>query len=271
MSAMTLGQAALSFAVVAALMTLTPGLDTAIVLRATLRGGARAGWATAGGVVCGVFAWGLAGALGVSAALAASRTAFEILRIAGAVFLTWLGGRLLVRAARGRSYAWGAGASATVAPRATSGRARVDSATSDAAGSDAALPKRDSAPGQHGSATYGTARSSSDSAPGQQNSAWADARIGLGTNLLNPKVGAFYLAVIPQFLVEGIPPAAMGILLAGIHAVEGLAWFAVLISAAQAARHALAGQRVQRSLDALTGIVLVSFAARLTWEALADV
>ncbi len=232
MSAMTLGQAALSFAALAALMTLTPGLDTAIVLRATIRSGARAGWATAGGVVCGVLAWGVAGALGVSAALAASRTAFEILRVAGAVYLGWLGLRLLVRAARG-SYDVGVGDVQA-----------VDVATSRAPA---------------GSARAGLTRGGS---------AWSDARIGLATNLLNPKVGAFYLAVLPQFLVEGVPPAAMGILLAAIHAAEGLAWFAVLIGAAHAARGLLAGDRVQRSLDALTGLVLLAFGARLAWEAL---
>lgn len=239
MSAMTLGQAALSFAALAALMTLTPGLDTAIVLRAAVRGGARAGWATAGGVCAGVLIWGVAGALGVSAALAASRTAFEILRVAGAAYLTWLGARLLLRAARGRPYGRRAGRPASPA--------------------DGAQPSAQGPP------TSGVPPVPARALP--DGSVWADARLGLGTNLLNPKVGAFYLAVLPQFLVEGVPPAAVGILLAGIHVLEGLAWFAVLIGAAHAARAVLTGDRVQRALDALTGAVLVGFGARLAWEA----
>ena len=55
---MTVTQALISFALVAGLVTITPGLDTAMVLRSALRGGRRAGLLTTLGVNAGVLCWG---------------------------------------------------------------------------------------------------------------------------------------------------------------------------------------------------------------------
>lgn len=72
-------------------MTLVPGIDTAMVLRATLREGRRAGLLTAAGCATGLFVHALAVAVGLAAIVAASATAYHVLRIAGAVFLVALG------------------------------------------------------------------------------------------------------------------------------------------------------------------------------------
>ncbi|GAA1268805.1 hypothetical protein [Arthrobacter pascens] len=61
---MTFPQAVLSFAVVAGLLTLVPGIDTSIVLRAGLTRRRAAAFATAAGVCCGALAWGAAAAVG---------------------------------------------------------------------------------------------------------------------------------------------------------------------------------------------------------------
>ena len=56
-------------------------------------------------------------------------------------------------------------------------------------------------------------------------------RRGFLTNLLNPKVGVFYISFLPQFLPAGAAPAPFIFLLATIHAALGLAWFACMIAA----------------------------------------
>lgn len=84
-----------SFALVAGLLTIIPGLDTALVLRATLSHGRRQGFATALGIASGSLVWGAGAAAGVSALLVASRIAYEVVRFAGAAYLLYLGIRLL--------------------------------------------------------------------------------------------------------------------------------------------------------------------------------
>src|SRR3712207_2851283 len=96
----TLGSAVLTFAVLATALTVTPGLDTALVLRAALTRRRREAVATAAGIVAGLFVWGAAAAVGISALLTASDLAYDVLRYAGAAYLVWFGIRLLVRASR---------------------------------------------------------------------------------------------------------------------------------------------------------------------------
>lgn len=89
---------------------------------------------------------------------------------------------------------------------------------------------------------------------------------GALTNLLNPKVGVFYLAVIPQFIPDGVAPVGMGLLLALVHVVESVAWFAGLIVLAHVARRWLTDSRVSRWIDRVTGGVLIGFAGFLAAE-----
>ncbi len=88
-------------------------------------------------------------------------------------------------------------------------------------------------------------------------------RFGLTTNLANPKVGVFYLSVLPQFLPRAVNPFAGSMLLAGVHAAEGMVWFAVLITAINRARNLLARPRVKQWLERVTGAVLVALGIRL--------
>lgn len=208
---MTVTAAVLSFAVVAAALTVTPGLDTALVLRAALTRGRREAAATAAGIVAGLFVWGAAAAVGVSALLAASQLAYDVLRWAGAAYLVWFGVRLLIRALR---------------------------------------------PGPTTDRTEGT----------DGVSAWRAARLGLTTNLLNPKVGIFYAALLPQFLPAGSDPLLVGLLLAGVHAVLSVAWFALLIGLASAFSRWLRRPGAVRAVDGVTGATLVGFGMRLAFS-----
>ena len=91
-----------AFAVAAALLTVTPGQDTLLVVRNVLRGGPGQGVATTLGVCSGLFLHAVLSAIGMSVVLMQSATAFQVLKGAGAAYLVWLGVRSLVNAARGR-------------------------------------------------------------------------------------------------------------------------------------------------------------------------
>ncbi len=85
----------LRFLAISALVIVTPGQDTALTIRNTLSGGGRAGIGTALGVALGQAAWTLAASAGVTAILRVSAPAFAALRLVGAGYLVFLGGRAL--------------------------------------------------------------------------------------------------------------------------------------------------------------------------------
>jgi threonine/homoserine/homoserine lactone efflux protein len=199
-----------SFAAVAGLLTIIPGLDTAMVLRSVARNGRKHGYATAFGVLTGSLIWGAGAALGVSALLTASTTAYTVLRIAGAAYMLWLGLRLLVRAVRGDDDQ----------PVELSGQA-----------GDPSLVR-----------------------------SWSR---GLFTNLLNPKIGAFYVAVLPQFIPAHDSHLLVGLLLASVHDLEGLIWFTAIIFGVGSVRALLVRRGVRRGIDGVTGATFVGFGVKL--------
>ncbi|WP_374573423.1 LysE family translocator [Phenylobacterium sp.] len=206
---MSVLQALAAFSLAAGLLTITPGLDTALVLRTAAAEGPRRAALAALGIVCGCLVWGAAAAFGVGALLAASQAAFAVLKWAGAAYLAWLGVNLIMK------------------PR----------SSFEAAGAHV-RPTRASA--------------------------WF--RRGLLTNLLNPKVGVFYVSFLPQFMPGGVEPTSFMLLLAVIHGLMGVAWFAVLIAATRPIALALRRPAVVGWLDRLTGGVFLAFAARLAFD-----
>jgi threonine/homoserine/homoserine lactone efflux protein len=81
-------------------LVVTPGSTTAVVVRNTLEGGRRAGYATALGAAAANTAIAIACGVGLSVLLAVWPGSLEAVRIAGALFLTWLGASSLMRAWR---------------------------------------------------------------------------------------------------------------------------------------------------------------------------
>lgn len=80
-----------TFFIAITLLTMTPGADTMIVLRNTLRGGAKDGLVSSLGICSGLFVHAFLSAVGISAILLYSVTAFTILKTIGALYLIWLG------------------------------------------------------------------------------------------------------------------------------------------------------------------------------------
>jgi threonine/homoserine/homoserine lactone efflux protein len=219
-----------AFTVFAAVLTVTPGLDTMLVLRTAAVVGRRAGLAAVLGILLGCLVWAVASALGVTAVLTASQLAFNVLRFAGAAYLCWLGARALWRARR------------RAAPH---GVPSPDGSTSPAS---PACPDQDPA--------------ADSRSPG----AGAAFRTGLTTNLLNPKVGVFYLSVMPQFLPSGVDPLAASLALGAIHVLEGLIWLSLIVLAVGRARGYLTRPGVRRRLEQLTGVVFLGFGVRLALD-----
>ena len=81
----------LAFVPVAALLTLTPGAATAMVVRSAVRGGRRRALLTTIGNSIGVLAWACFAAIGIAAVVAASAEAFTAIKLIGAVVLLILG------------------------------------------------------------------------------------------------------------------------------------------------------------------------------------
>jgi threonine/homoserine/homoserine lactone efflux protein len=217
-----------SFAVVAGLLTIIPGIDTALVVRTTVAQGRRRGFAVAAGICTGCLIWGAAAAVGVSALLVASRLGYDVVRAAGAAYLTWLGAVMLWRTRERRTRARTC--------------ARADSR------SDTAPP--DAVEGREAS-------------PRPAESAFRCWLRGTTTNLLNPKIGAFYVAILPQFIPAHASHLLIGLVLAGVHDAEGIVWFTGLISAVHLARRFLDSNRARKVMDRITGTVLIGFGLKL--------
>ena len=212
---MNIGQALLSFTLAAGLLTITPGIDTALVLRtAAVEGGKQAMMAGIG-ICFGCLLWGAAASFGLSALLAVSGFAYNALRIAGAIYLGYLGIRLFIRAFCSTPLV------STVEP----------------------LWKEDKR---------------------TDHSLWL--KRGLLTNLLNPKVGVFYLSFLPQFIPVGVQVWSFSILLALIHATEGLLWFLLLTNATELISSWLRQRRVVMALDSLMGAILIAFGLKLVLD-----
>ncbi|MFO8212318.1 LysE family transporter, partial [Pseudomonas aeruginosa] len=86
---------------------------------------------------------------------------------------------------------------------------------------------------------------------------------GMLGNLLNPKVGVFYVSFLPQFIPQGQPLVAWTFGLVGIHVAIGLLWSLVLIGATRPLAGVLRREKVIKWMDRTTGTVFVLFAARL--------
>lgn len=198
--------ALIAFTAAASLLTVTPGLDTALVLRTAAADGARPAALAGLGIAGGCLLWAALVAVGLGALLAASELAYRILRFAGAAYLIWIGYRMLRH------------------PRHVF---QIESVSA------------------HGRAAFAR---------------------GALTNLLNPKVGVFYVSFLPQFVPHGAPVAAFILLLGLIHAVLGLIWFACLILATRPIARLLRKPALVLGLDRITGALFVAFGLGLALE-----
>ncbi len=193
------------FTAAATLLTLTPGVDTAMVLRSAAIGGPRRGIGAAAGICLGLLVWGSGAASGLSLLLTASRTGFMVLKFCGAAYLLWLGLNL-----------WRHKPAAL-----------VETSKAETAGTLAAF------------------------------------RRGFTSNMLNPKVGVFYITFLPQFIPAHVFVPAYAMLLTSINLALDVLWFTALIALTVPLARTLARPAVRRVLDRITGTTLIGFGLRL--------
>ncbi|MEA2408756.1 MAG: hypothetical protein QOE69_2875 [Thermoleophilaceae bacterium] len=205
----------LVFLAVITLLTITPGADMAMVSRSVFMGGRRAAFATTLGIAAGCMVWAIASAAGVAAVLAASETAYDTLRLAGAAYLVWLGVQSLIAARRGYGEE----------PLAATAAARA-----------------------HGGGLVSPFRQ------------------GLLTNLFNPKIALFYTTFLPQFIGPGDPVLLLSVAMAGVHVLLGIVWLSAYAWLLDRAVQAFRDSRLRRTLDALTGAVLVALGVRVALD-----
>ena len=208
---LTIWTSLVAFAGAAGLLTIVPGLDTLLVLRtATVEGPRRAMFAGLG-ICTDCLAWGVLVSAGLGAVFAVSNLAYQIVRIAGAIYLFYLGIRLLLQREK---------------PTLLDSTAEI--------------------PSSRGSLRWFIR--------------------GLLTNLLNPKVGVFYVTFLPQFIPSHVNVIGFSVLLALIHDVEGVLWFTALIFVTQPVARWLRHPRTTMMLNRITGGVFIFFGARLALE-----
>jgi len=195
------------FVATGVLLNLTPGQDTLYILGRSIAQGRQIGVASALGISAGGVVHTLAAALGLSAVVATSASAFLALKVVGAVYLVYLGVHMLMT------------------------RTAVVGST-DIAGSV---------------------------------NMWTAFRQGMLTNMLNPKVALFFLALMPQF-IELDSPAKVGafIVLGFTFLTTGTVWCLVLALGASRVRSFFANRpRTLQGLSRVSGALFIFLGLRL--------
>ncbi len=91
-------------------------------------------------------------------------------------------------------------------------------------------------------------------------------RAGLLTDLLNPKVGVFFITFLPAFIPHGEPVPVVTFGLGAVFLVVSAVYYAVLLAFVERLTRWLRSPRFQRRLNRITGVVLIGFGARLAVE-----
>lgn len=198
------------FVSTAFLLNLTPGPDTLYILGRSLAQGRRSGVASVLGISSGCLVHTLAAALGLSAVLMASGTAFNLVKILGAAYLVFLGIQML----------------------------------------------RSKTPLHAGLV------------PMKKDSVWAIYRQGVVTNVLNPKVALFFLALLPQFVSRDSAHPVLALLALGLTFVgTGTLWCLCLaFGAASLHTRMQRHPKVSLWIARFAGLTFLGLGVRLAWS-----
>lgn len=200
----------LSFLALVLVITIAPGPDTALTLRAALVRGRGAGLLTMAGVSVAGAVQGLLAAGGLGAIIVASEPLFLTVKWVGAAYLLWLGGHALWTAWRGD---FSTEALQEPVSRGRGGRGRLFAQ-------------------------------------------------GFLCNITNPKVLAFNLAVLPQFVGDGAGLPVLALYALSLVAL-GSVYLSTVVLLAGRARSFLSAPRVRRRIEGGMGAAMIGFSAKV--------
>lgn len=222
-------QSLLLFATTVFVVNATPGADMLLTFTNTMRHQVRGGLATALGISAGSLVHTALVVLGVAALIAASPTAYRFLQWAGAAYLVWIAVGLVRDGLR-------------------------DPATQDASAAEV-------------NAVFDVAAFRDASAPQALTQPTALTQLftqGLMTNVLNPKVALFFLALLPQFVAPGTTSKWQGLTFLGAwFAVQGFVFLALFVRLVAKLRRWQPTPARRRALHVVAAMALVLIAVRL--------
>lgn len=199
----------LGFAGLCLMLALIPGPDTFLVLRISMNR-VSAGICAAAGSATGAVVWGALVGFGLAAVLEQSAEVFRWIKIAGGLYLMYLGISALIKARRARKAGIAAGGS-----------------------KEAPLP-------YSRGAAYGA---------------------GAVSTLLNPKVGLFYLAVVPQFIPHGGNTLGTALILGLTLAVIGFVYLVAIALVAYKTMKWLKKPKVNTVIERISSGILAVLGA----------
>ena len=208
------------------LLNLTPGPDVLFILSQSIKSGWRAGAVAALGITAGCLVHVTAATLGLSALMAASATAFSVLKWLGAAYLVWVGWQML-------------GLGSQKASSSPSNKVEI--------------------------ATYSIAAYACYTGPAARNGLKMVLAKGFWTNVLNPKVALFFLAFLPQFIAPDAPHKSQTFLLLGLIFVvnsAGISLGYAALGAAISQRLPVLQRRIQQ-LERAAGALFIGFGLKL--------
>ena len=181
------------------LLSITPGADTVFILTKSIAGGYKQGLASVAGIVCGLFVHTSLAAFGLSVILMTSALLFNIVKIAGAAYLIYLG----IMALKSKS------------------NIKLEN-------------KGDVVP------------------------FFTTFRQGFFTNILNPKVALFFLALLPQFVKSNAESAVPFLILGLTFIFIGSLWSLFLVWASARMSQALRQSKFSYYLNKIAGVIFIT-------------
>ncbi|MBQ1059307.1 MULTISPECIES: LysE family translocator [Micromonospora] len=222
----------ISFVAASLLIIIVPGVDFALVTRQTVRYGRRAGFVVLAGLFVAALVHASFATAGLSALLVSSPTLYTVLRVAGALYLLYLGGTIL----------W-----------ATRPRRTAPAAQPVPVGAGGAGPDPDTGPAPVPEAP----------AADEPHVARRSFVMGVTSQLLNVKVVVFYVSFVPQFVRPGDGAAARTAVLAATFIGLAVLWWACYIMLIDRLQPWLTRPSVLLVIERLTGLILIVLAIRI--------